>query len=92
VKTDAASTQLDVNALLVINKKYWGGLSYRLQDAAVIMIGLEIIPNLKFGYAYDLTLSSIKSYSSGTHEVMLGYCFKPIKVIHRQFHRNVRFL
>ncbi len=92
MKTDAASTQLDVNANLLINNKYWAGLSYRLQDAIVIMVGMEIIPNLKFGYSYDLTLSDIKTYSSGTHEVMLGYCFKPVKVIHRQFHRNVRFL
>lgn len=92
MKTDAASTQLDINANLLVNNKYWGGLSYRLQDAIVIMAGLEIIPNLKLGYSYDLTLSDIKTYSSGTHEVMLGYCFKPVKVIHRQFHRNVRFL
>ncbi|MCX6290236.1 MAG: type IX secretion system membrane protein PorP/SprF [Bacteroidetes bacterium] len=92
VKTDGASTQMDINANLVINNKYWGGLSYRLQDAIVIMVGMEIIPNLKFGYSYDLTTSDIKTYSSGTHEVMLGYCFKPVKVIHRQFHRNVRFL
>jgi len=92
VKTDAASTQVDINANLVIDKKYWGGVSYRLQDAVVIMAGIEIIPNLKVGYSYDLTLSDIKTYSSGTHEVMVGYCFKPVKVIHRQFHRNVRFL
>ncbi len=92
MKTDAASTQVDINANLLISNRYWGGLSYRLQDAIVIMAGLEIIPNLKFGYSYDLTTSNIKSYSSGTHEVMLNYCFKPVKVIHRQFHRNVRFL
>jgi len=92
MKTDAASTQLDINANLMISNRYWGGLSYRLQDAIVIMAGLEIIPNLKFGYSYDLTTSNIKSYSSGTHEVMLNYCFKPVKVVHRQFHRNVRFL
>lgn len=92
VKTDAASTQLDINANLLINNKYWGGLSYRLQDAIVVMIGMEVIPNLKFGYSYDITTSALKTYSSGTHEIMVGYCFKPVKVIHRQFHRNVRFL
>ncbi len=92
VKTDAVSTQVDGNANLMINNKYWIGLSYRIQDAFVIMAGLEIIPNLKFGYAYDLTTSDIKTYSSGTHEVVLNYCFKPIKIVKRQFHRNVRFL
>lgn len=93
VKSDGASSQFDINASVVMNNRFWGGLGYRLQDAIVIMAGIEIIPNLKFGYAYDLTTSDIRTYSSGTHEIMLGYCFKPvIKPPKRQFHRNVRFL
>jgi type IX secretion system PorP/SprF family membrane protein len=93
VKSDGVSTQFDINGTVVMNNKYWGGIGYRLQDAIVIMAGIEIIPNLKFGYSYDLTTSDIKTYSSGTHEIMLGYCFKPvIKPPKRQFHRNVRFL
>jgi type IX secretion system PorP/SprF family membrane protein len=92
LKSDAVSTQADINANLFINSRYWVGASYRLQDAIVLMAGLEIMPNLKLGYAYDLTTSEIKTYSSGTHEIMLGYCYKPVKVVKRQFHRNVRFL
>ena len=92
VKTDAVSVQADINANLLINNRFWFGASYRLQDAFVIMAGLEIVPNLKLGYSYDLTTSDIKTYSSGTHEIMLGYCFKKAKVVKRQFHRNVRFL
>ncbi|MBK6444037.1 MAG: type IX secretion system membrane protein PorP/SprF [Bacteroidetes bacterium] len=92
LKSDAVSTQADFNANLWINNRFWVGGSYRLQDAIVLMAGLEIVPNLKLGYSYDLTTSDIKTYSSGSHEVMLGYCFKPNKVVKRQFHRNVRFL
>ena len=92
VKSDAVSTTFDVNANLVINSRFWVGAGYRLQDAIVLTAGLEIIPNLKFGYSYDLTTSEIKTFSSGTHEVMLGYCFKPTQNVKRQFHRNVRFL
>ncbi len=92
LKSDAVSTQVDINANLLINNRFWVGGSYRLQDAIVILAGLEIIPNLKLGYAYDLTTSDIKTYSSGSHEIMLGYCYKPTKVTKRQFHRNVRFL
>ncbi|REJ85036.1 MAG: type IX secretion system membrane protein PorP/SprF [Bacteroidetes bacterium] len=92
VKSDAVSTQLDLNTNLWINNKYWVGASYRLQDAFVLMAGLEIIPNLKLGYSYDITTSEIKTYSSGTHEIMLGYCFSPSIAVKRQFHRNVRFL
>jgi type IX secretion system PorP/SprF family membrane protein len=91
-KTDAVETQLDINANLMINNKYWIGASYRLEDAIAIMAGLEIMPNLKFGYSYDITTSDIKTYSSGTHEVVLGYCFSVAKTVKRQFHRNVRSL
>lgn len=92
VKTDAISVQADFNANLMINNRFWLGASYRLQDAIVFMAGMEIIPNLKVGYSYDLTTSDIRTYSSGTHEIMIGYCYKPSKVVKRQFHRNVRFL
>ena len=49
VKSDAVSTQVDLNANLMINNRFWVGGSYRLQDAIVILAGLEIIPNLKLG-------------------------------------------
>jgi len=91
-KTDAVETQLDINTNLMIDNKYWIGASYRLEDAIVILAGLEIMPNLKLGYSYDITTSNIKTYSSGTHEVVIGYCFNPAKIVKRQFHRNVRFL
>jgi type IX secretion system PorP/SprF family membrane protein len=92
VKSDAVSVQVDGNVNLMINNRFWIGGSYRIEDAVVAMAGLEIIPNLKLGYAYDFTLSEIKTYSSGSHEIMLGYCYKPSKNVKRQFHRNVRFL
>jgi len=46
----------------------------------------------KLGYAYDVTLSAIKQHSSGTHELMLGYCKKFIPPVHKTGHMNVRFL
>ncbi|MEY4594898.1 MAG: hypothetical protein RIQ47_1308 [Bacteroidota bacterium] len=92
VKSDGVSTQLDLNANLFINNRFWVGAGYRLQDAIVLMAGMEIVPNLRLGYSYDMTTSAIRTYSSGTHEIMLGYCFKPVKVVKRTFHRNVRML
>jgi hypothetical protein len=77
---------------LMINNRFWVGAGYRLQDAVIVTAGLEIMPNLKLGYSYDYTTSDIRTYSSGTHEVMLGYCFRPNKPIKRMFHRNVRML
>lgn len=91
VKSDAASTQLDVNLLAQYNNMFWGGVSYRLQDAVVAMIGVKF-GTFKVGYSYDVTTSKIRGYSSGTHELMLGYCFKPAEKKPTSKHHSVRFL
>jgi len=94
-KTDASSTQLDINARAVYTLNptvdIWLGASYRLTDAIVALVGFEY-NRFKFGYAFDLTTSDIKNYSNNTHEIMLNYCFKPFKNPVPAEHRNVRFL
>jgi type IX secretion system PorP/SprF family membrane protein len=90
-KSDASSTQLDINLLARWNKMVFVGVSYRLTDAIPVMVGMEW-KGFKLGYAYDVTLSALKSHSSGTHELMLGYCKKFVKPERKQGHMNVRFL
>lgn len=96
VKSDAASTQLDANLTYIFDRSLSIGVTYRLQDAIAPMIGYKFnkgaLNGLRAGYSYDLTMSKIKGYSSGTHEISLGYCFnvkKPKKVTSYQ---NARFL
>ncbi|HRG39533.1 MAG TPA: type IX secretion system membrane protein PorP/SprF [Bacteroidia bacterium] len=90
-KSDATSTQLDINLMAKWQKMLFFGVSYRLTDAAVAIVGLEY-RNFKVGYAYDYTLSSLKNHSSGSHEIMLGFCHKFPKPEYKQSHVNVRFL
>lgn len=92
VKSDAASTQLDVNLQYIYNRQLSIGCSYRMQDAIAPMIGYKFPMGLRLGYAYDLTLSKIKGYSSGTHEILLGYCFKPKNEKKVSSYQNPRFL
>jgi type IX secretion system PorP/SprF family membrane protein len=100
-KSDASSTQLDINLMAKYRNMIFAGVSYRLTDAMVAMVGLDypLSPKstlkfgyLKFGYAYDITLSNIKTYNKGTHEVMLGYCQKFATEPKPTSHMNVRFL
>lgn len=93
VRSDIASTNFDFNALAVYNNRFWAGFSYRLEDAVAIIVGLNVIEGLKLGYSYDLTTSEINNYSSGSHEILLNYCFtieRPPAQPER--YRNVRFL
>lgn len=92
LKSDGISSQINLNANVLYNKKIWGGLSFRLNDAIIGMVGIKLFNGLKIGYSYDLSISKLGRYNQGTHEVMIGYCFdlglnqKPEK------HKSVRFL
>ena len=73
-KTDRRSIQLDVNTLVRYRGRYWGGLTYRYQDAIVVLAGIEMKNGVKFGYSYDITTSAIAATGKGgTHEIMVGY-------------------
>lgn len=67
-----AAYALDVNVKLRYMNYCWGGVSYRNQDAIVILVGGTISEKFDLGYSYDITTSAIKNYSSGSHEIMLG--------------------
>ena len=96
VKSDVASTQIDLNANILYKDKVWGGLTYRLGDAIAPMVGYQhkFSPNatLRVGYSYGITTSQIKNYSSGTHDFMLNFCFNMEKPQILQKSKNPRFL
>lgn len=85
IKTDFVSAQYDVSLIARWNNQFWGGLNYRLQDAIGLVLGVSPFQTgpmrgLKIGYSYDFTTSDLgrNGRSSGSHEVMLKYCFKII--------------
>jgi hypothetical protein len=39
------------------------------------MLEIQASPRFRIGYAYDMALTDIRGYSSGTHEAMLRYEF-----------------
>lgn len=93
-KTDAASTQLDINALIMYNNLLWGGVSYRIEDAIAVLAGVNIpqLPGLKIGASYDITTSTLGDYSNGSLEFMIKYCTNISKPAKREVYHSVRFL
>ena len=51
--------------------KFWAGASYRYKESIVGLIGVDITQNIRIGYSYDYNSGAIKSYSSGSHEILL---------------------
>lgn len=89
VKYDGTTAQIDLNGTVEYNRKFWGGLTYRLQETVAVMVGFNI-NDLSLGYAYDIPLSQVGG--SGSHEVMVRYCFKLEIEKSRKSFRNTRFL
>ena len=73
VKNDGVTTQMDLNTMIEYNNRFWGGVSYRMNDAMIAILGMHINESLKFGFAYDIPTSQI---AQGSIEFMLSYCFK----------------
>jgi type IX secretion system PorP/SprF family membrane protein len=89
LKSDGATSQLDINTNLIYNNKMWGGVSYRLDEGISLLAGMNVNEDLKFGLAYDVTMMNAMSNSL---EFMLGYNFKikTNKAISK--YKNPRFL
>jgi type IX secretion system PorP/SprF family membrane protein len=67
--------EVDINVNALLMERLWLGASYRTGDAFVGLIGVNITKQLRLMYAYDFTMTDIKNYSDGTHEITLGYDF-----------------
>jgi len=52
------------------NNKFWGGVSYRVLGDISILLGVYY-KDFKIGYSYDMNAGPMKSYSSGSHEIMI---------------------
>jgi len=71
--------QADLGLKLGYNDFVWVAGSFRIKDAVSVMAGFNIGKNIVLGYAYDFPMSSLKNYSSGSHEVMIGARFMKIR-------------
>ncbi len=90
--SDGAASQISANVNMMYNKKIWGGVGYRLNDAIVAMIGVDLFNGLKIGYSYDYCYTSMMRSSGGSHEIIVGYCFNLVKEKIVKKYKSVRFL
>lgn len=79
---ESAPMELDINLSAVINDAFWLGVSYRTNDAVALIFEYQTNSYFRIGYSYDITLSNLRSYSNGSHEIMIGVDFgKDLKKI-----------
>lgn len=74
-KIGATPVQFDVNMRTIYDDFIWGGVTYRTGDAVALLMGLNYT-NYNFAYSYDITTSSIRIPSAGSHGLLFTYKFK----------------
>jgi type IX secretion system PorP/SprF family membrane protein len=65
------SYDVNINALYL--EKFELGASYRLDDSFSALVGFQVTPNVRIGYAYDYITSEIKTVAGASHEVILSF-------------------
>lgn len=92
LKTDLISFQADITARMIYNKMFNGGVSWRVNESVVFLLGATF-GRFQVGYAYDFPYSPILKESSGSHELMLRFSIKLKKTqTGNNRHKSVRIL
>jgi hypothetical protein len=68
-----APISYDGNLNALFYDKFEIGGSYRLDDSFSGMVGFQVNPNIRIGYAYDRVMSDIKSVADASHEVIINF-------------------
>lgn len=70
-----APVNFDVNASFLFNRVFWLGLSYRSSGSLSIITEYNITDFMRIGYSYDIILSRLRRFNSGSHELFIGFDF-----------------
>ncbi|NND77806.1 MAG: type IX secretion system membrane protein PorP/SprF [Flavobacteriales bacterium] len=68
-----APLAVDLTLNTLLNEHFWIGASYRTGDSFSFLTSVILSPQLRVGYSYDVTISELSDFDSGSHEVMIGY-------------------
>jgi type IX secretion system PorP/SprF family membrane protein len=68
------SVQMDLTARAYYKEDYWAGVSWRTNDAIIMLMGLKY-DRFYFAYAFDFTLTDIRKQTFGSHELSVAVKF-----------------
>lgn len=71
--TENAPFAADLSVAAIFYDQFWLGGNYRFDESAGLFFQLQLSPQLKAGYAFDLSTTSLMLHNFGTHEILLSY-------------------
>ena len=74
----------DLNVSVLLKDKFYGGLTYRtggdtngVGESVDVLLGMQATENLFFCLSYDIGLTRLRKYNSGSVEATLRWWFNP---------------
>lgn len=64
---------MDVSVNTLIKEQFTVGAGYRYNDAVSLLLGYTFKRSFFIGYSYDINLSRLRTYNSGSHDIILKY-------------------
>lgn len=72
---------LDLNLKVSHEDKFWYGCSFRMLESVNVFAGLGFAKRYSVSYAFEWSITKIRKYNYGTHEVILGMRIPPPRKI-----------
>ncbi len=88
---EGAPVSIDLTTNVLINNRFEAGLGYRLDDSVSGLVGFYVTPTLRIGYSYDYTLSDLRKYNSGSHEVFVLFDLDLGRLSKKGYDKSPRF-
>lgn len=73
--TNGAPLSFDLNFSMIYKDQFWVGTSLRAGDAVALLLQYHSNKLWRVGYSYDITTSSLRNFSKGSHEILIGIDF-----------------
>ena len=67
---------LDLNLKVDHQSNYWYGFSTRLKESVNLFAGVNLKGRIDVSYAFEWSFSQLKTYNTGTHEIIIGLRFQ----------------
>lgn len=78
----------DFNAAFILYDRLMIGATYRTDKSIEGIVHFQATNNINIGYSYDYTMSALRTFNNGSHEVMVGFDF----IKDRNKYSNPRFI
>ena len=91
-RTDLQQYLLSLTLNARYNNLFWFGAAYHVAESVGALAGIVLFETFRIGYSYDYPLGLIRQFTTGSHELVVGYSFGLARQTQPQQYKSIRYL